>query len=83
MVVRESQSVHPAIAGATMDINQDDPVVWLTDEKGADRAMLTIDGLFFANAKARPTLSLGSDPKSGMSALKFYAADGKVSWSAP
>jgi hypothetical protein len=72
----------PAFAGATMDVNPDDPVIWMTDDKGADRAMLTTDGLFFANGKARPTVSLSSDPN-GTSGLKFYGANGKVSWSVP
>lgn len=73
----------PAIAGATIDAGPDDPVVWLTDDKGADRAMLTTDGLYFANDKSRPTVTLSSGPKRGAPALRFYAADGKVSWSAP
>jgi hypothetical protein len=70
----------PAYTGATIGTNPDDPVVWLTDDKGEDRAMLTTDGLFFANGKARPTVSLDSNPRVG---LKFYGSDGKVSWSAP
>jgi hypothetical protein len=71
----------PAVAGATIDMkNPDDPVIWLSDEKGADRAMLTIDGLFFANGKAKPTVSLSSAPRSE---LKLYGSDGKVSWAAP
>ena len=65
-----------------MDVNPDYPVIWLTDDKGTDRAMLTVDGLFFANSKAKPTVSLSSVPD-GMSGLKFYGTNGKVSWSAP
>lgn len=72
----------PAFTGATIDVNPDDPVIWMTDEKGADRAMLTTDGLFFANAKARPTVSLSSD-SNGTPGLKFYGPNGKLSWSAP
>jgi hypothetical protein len=71
----------PALAGATVDVEQDDPVIWFTDDSGTDRAMLTTDGLFFANANARPTASLTSDPKG--SRLKFYGNDGKVVWAAP
>ncbi|MGA3055898.1 MAG: hypothetical protein ABSD63_16960 [Candidatus Korobacteraceae bacterium] len=73
----------PAIVGAVVDTGPDDPVIWLTDDKGADRAMLTADGLYFANDKSRPTVTLSSGPKRGAPALRFYAADGKVSWSAP
>jgi hypothetical protein len=72
----------PALTGATVDANPDEPVIWLSDEKGTDRAMLTIGGLFFANGKAKPTASLSSD-SNGASSLKFYGTDGKVSWSAP
>ena len=72
----------PASAGAAIATNPDDPVIWLTDDKGADRAMLANDGLSFANGKAGPTVRLSSDPN-GLSGLKFYATDGKVSWSAP
>jgi hypothetical protein len=72
----------PAISGATVDVNPDDPVIWLRDDKGTDRAMLATDGLFFANSKARPTVRLDSDTN-GLSGLKFYGTDGKVSWSAP
>lgn len=73
----------PAIAGATIDAGPGDALVWLTDGKGADRAMLTSDGLYFANGESRPTVTLNSDPKRVASALKFYGADGRVSWSAP
>ncbi len=72
----------PAFAGAAIDTKSDDPMIWLTDDKGADRAMLATDGLSFANSKARPTVRLSSDPN-GLSDLKFYGTDGKVSWSAP
>jgi hypothetical protein len=72
----------PAFAGAAAGANLDDPVIWITDDKGTDRAILAADGLFFANGNARPTVSLSSNTK-GMSGLKFYRADGKVSWSAP
>jgi hypothetical protein len=72
----------PAVAGASVDIKPDDPVIWLTDSNGADRAMLSIDGLFFADSKSRPTVSLSTDPK-GLSRLRLYGKDGKVSWSAP
>jgi len=72
----------PAFAGAAIDTNPDDPVIWLTDGKGGDRAMLATDGLSFANSRAKPTVRLNSDPN-GLSGLNFYGNDGKVSWSAP
>lgn len=72
----------PAGAGAAIGVGPDDPVIWLSDPNGADRAMLTTDGLFFANGKTKPTVSLSSDVH-GRSTLKLYGSDGKVSWSAP
>jgi hypothetical protein len=68
----------PAIAGATIDAAPDEPVVWLTDDKGTDRAMLMADGLFFANSKSKPTVSLSSDVRPGRSGLRFYGSDGKA-----
>ena len=73
----------PEFAGATVDMKPDNPVVWLTDEKGIDRAVLTIDGLFFSDSQRKPTADFRNSPKSGMSTLRFYAPDGKISWSAP
>ena len=72
----------PAVTGATVDVQPDEPVIWLADDKGADRAMLTAGGLFFANAKAKPTIGLSAD-SNGRSTLKFYKTDGTVAWSAP
>lgn len=73
----------PAFAGVTIGAyNPDDPGIWMTDAKGADRAMLVTDGLFFANGKAKPTVSLSSAPD-GTSGLKFYGTNGKALWTAP
>ena len=71
----------PAVAGGTVDTNPDDPIIWLSDGKGTDRAMLSTDGLRFANSYGGPTISLHSAPN-GLSELNVYT-DGKVSWSAP
>jgi hypothetical protein len=71
----------PALEGATVGLGPDDAVIWLTDDNGTDRAMLTSEGLFFANRDARPTITIGSDPKTPE--LKLYGIDGKVRWSAP
>jgi hypothetical protein len=70
----------PEFTGAAIDVKPDDPVIWLSDDKGTDRAMLTADGLFFASGKAKPTLDITSAPSP---ALKFYGPDGKISWAAP
>jgi hypothetical protein len=54
----------PEFTGASFDVKPTDPVLWLSDDKGTDRAMLTDDGLFFASGKAKPLsiLRVGSDP---------------------
>jgi hypothetical protein len=41
----------PEFAGATVDMKPDDPVVWMSDDKGIDRAVLTTDGLFFSDGR--------------------------------
>jgi hypothetical protein len=72
----------PAFAGSAIDTNPDDPMIWLSDDKGADRAMLGAEGLYFANGKAKPTVSITSAP-GGPSSVKLFETDGRVSWSAP
>jgi hypothetical protein len=72
----------PAFAGAAIGMNSDAPMIWLTDDKGADRAMLSSDGLCFASGKSRPTVRLDSR-SDGLSRLEFYGTSGKVSWTAP
>lgn len=42
------------ISGVAIDVAPDEPTVWLTDTKGTDRAILTGDGLRFADEKGRP-----------------------------
>src|SRR5215831_19264837 len=37
----------PATAGGAFDTNPDDAVIWITGDNGADRAMLSKDGLLF------------------------------------
>ncbi|HXM23869.1 MAG TPA: hypothetical protein VN948_21610 [Terriglobales bacterium] len=73
----------PAAAGVAIDMDPDDPAIWLTDEKGTDRAALTADGLRFANVHGQPLVEIKSDPRPGRSGLRFYGTDGKISWSAP
>jgi hypothetical protein len=61
-----------------------DPAIWLADESGADRAILSADSLRFGNSKGKPLVALIGDPRPDKSsALRFYDADGKVSQSFP
>ncbi len=72
----------PAYAGAAIAMNADDPAIWLSDNKGNDRAILTTDSLRFADAKGK---SLGAFPATDpvpqkITAREFDAVDasGKV-----
>jgi len=73
----------PEFAGIAVDTKPDEPVIWLTDENGTDRAMLATDGLRLSNSHAKPVVELSGDSGPGRSGLKFYNADGKIAWSAP
>jgi hypothetical protein len=72
----------PRHSGATVDANPNDAMIWIADDTGTDRVILMKDGLFFANDKGKPTVSLNSVQNS-TSSLKLYGADGKVVFSAP
>lgn len=71
----------PEVAGAAVDLKPDSPAIWLSDEHGSDRAILTSDGLYLANGRERPLADFSSGPD--RPSLRFYGPDGKVSWSAP
>jgi hypothetical protein len=70
----------PAFAGAAVDTKADSPVIWLSDEHGSDRAMLTEDGLYLADNHAKRLVELRSGPNTP--GLRFYGPDGRVAWSA-
>lgn len=44
----------PAVSGVAIDMKPDEPAIWLTDEKGQDRAILTSDGLRLAKSHGKP-----------------------------
>lgn len=71
----------PEVAGAAFDMKPDAPAIWLSDENGSDRTILTSDGLYLANGREKPLVSLSSGP--GRPEMRFYGPGGKVSWSAP
>ena len=71
----------PAYAGAAVDTNPDDAAIWITDDTGTDRAMLSKDGLLFANDKSKPTASLNSR-QNGTATIELYG-HGQVVFSAP
>lgn len=47
----------PRVSGAAIDTGSNEPALWLIDTNGTDRAILTTDGLRFADEKARPLRS--------------------------
>jgi hypothetical protein len=73
----------PASAGAAFGIQSDDPAIWISDARGTDRAIITSEGVYFADGRAKPTVDLSSGPRPGMSSLKLYGPDGTIRWSAP
>ena len=71
----------PDVAGPAVDMKLDAPAIWMSDENGSDRSILTTDGLYLANGRAKPLVNLSSGPIRPQ--LRFYGPDGKISWSAP
>jgi|ERR1700735_2936838 len=47
----------PRSSGAAVGLQSEEPAIWITDEKGQDRAILTMDNLRFANEKEKPLWS--------------------------
>ncbi len=45
----------PKFSGVAVDLGANDPAIWISDEKGMDRAILTADGLRFADRRGRST----------------------------
>ena len=73
----------PESAGVAIDMKASDPAIWLADENGTDRAILSADSLRFGNSKGKPLVALVSDPRPERSALQFYDSNGKVFRSVP
>jgi hypothetical protein len=71
----------PEAAGIAVAMKPDAPGIWLSDEHGTDRTILTADGLRIGDSGGKPRAELSTEPS--RSALRFYGPDGKVSWSAP
>ena len=60
------------IRGASVGMYSDDPVIWLSDAKGTDRAILTVDGLRFSNANGSRAIDLEANPGTPTPELKLY-----------
>jgi hypothetical protein len=89
IIVRDSQGRArvtigtPEFAGVAIDMKASDPAIWLADENGTDRAILSADSLRFGNSKGKPLVALVGDPRPDRSTLQFYDSNGKVSRSLP
>ncbi len=73
----------PEFAGVAIDMKASDPAIWLTDESGTDRAILSVDSLRFGSSRGKPLVALIGDSRSDRSALRFYDSNGKISQSVP
>jgi len=64
-------------------MDSDDPVIWLTDAKGTDRAILTVGGLRFSNANGRRAINLEANPGRPAPEMRLYTPDVGIIWSTP
>lgn len=71
----------PENSGVAVDMKPDAPVIWLSDNKGTDRTIITTDGLYFADSDGKKAVDLINSSEG--SGLRFYDRRGIVSWSAP
>jgi hypothetical protein len=46
----------PSSSGAALELKTDDPAIWMSDENGTDRMILTTDGIRLADERGRPRL---------------------------
>jgi hypothetical protein len=70
----------PEIVGVAVGMKRDEPAIWLSDENGSDRTILASDGLYLADGRAKPKVSLTSGPV--RPELRLYGSDGKLAWTA-
>jgi hypothetical protein len=53
----------PRVSGVALDLAPDDAAVWISGNNGVDRAILTNEGLRFADDKGRPLESYLANPR--------------------
>jgi hypothetical protein len=70
----------PATSGAAYLLPPDEPAIWLSDANGADRLILTADGLRLADSQDKPAaeVTLGKT-----ATIRLYDSANHVVWSAP
>jgi hypothetical protein len=72
----------PRTSGAAIDMPEDEPAIWISDERGIDRLILTTEGLRLANDSGRPVASLTFANKRGAE-IVLQSGDGRLLYHAP
>jgi hypothetical protein len=74
----------PAISGAAVLMPPDEPALWFSDAKGADRLILAADGLRLADSKGKAALDVIAGASASQPAtIRLYDSTSKVVWSVP
>jgi hypothetical protein len=72
----------PSSSGLAIDTGMDEPVIWISDERGNDRAMFSEEGLRLSDQRFRAAASLTFTKKDGAEIL-LYDKEGKLVFHAP
>jgi len=72
----------PESSGAAVDTPADEPAIWISDERGIDRVIVTTEGMRLANDAGRPAASMTFMKKTG-GQIRLYGQDGKLLYYAP
>jgi|SRR5689334_24476686 len=87
LVIRDSQGRAratigtPRLSGSAVGMSPDSPAIWLTGENGSDRLVITTDGIYLADERAKRLMEIGGALNGPV--LRIYDAGGKMAWSAP
>jgi len=68
----------PVSVGNNVGANADDPAIWLSDNQGNDRAMLTMNGVYFLWPNGNKAIDLSVAPDRVWAALELFSPDGRL-----
>jgi hypothetical protein len=71
----------PRVAGTAVSLPADDAAIWISDQNGNDRLIVTADGIRFANAKQRPSVDISAGALGAT--IHLYDSGNRLVWSAP
>jgi hypothetical protein len=71
----------PRVAGAAVSLPADDAAIWISDQNGNDRLIVTADGIRIANAKQRPSVDISAGALGAT--IHLYDSGNRLVWSAP